>query len=72
MAEVIRKLLDPFYNFLSSEYRIVKQNYQDKKEKGIRTYNKIISYISVLILFYFLKEIIAWLAYKFDKLLKNS
>jgi hypothetical protein len=72
MEEVIRKLLDPFYNFLSSEYQIVKQNYQDKKEKGIRTYNKIISYISVLILFYFLKEIIAWLAYKFDKLLKSS
>jgi len=72
MADVIRKLLDPFYNFLSEEYRVMKQNYQDNKEKGVRTYNKIISYISVLILFYFLKEIIVWLAYKFDKLLKNS
>ena len=72
MKEVIRELLDPFYNFLSSEYLILKQNYQDNKEKSIRTYNKIISYISVLILIYFIKEIIVWLAYKFDKLLKNS
>ena len=72
MKEVIRELLDPFYHFLSEEYLILKQNYQDNKDKGIRTYNKIISYISILILVYFLKEIILGLLHKFDNLLKNN
>jgi len=72
MAEVIRKLLDPLYNFLSSEYLFFKQNYQNNKDKGIRTYNKIISYLSILLLVYFLKEIIFGLLHKFDNLLKNN
>ena len=59
-------------DFLSSEYLILKQKYQDNKEKGIRTYNKIISYISILILVYFFKEIILGLLHKFDNLLKNN
>jgi hypothetical protein len=71
MAEVIRKLLDPFYNFLSDEYLFFKQKYQDNKEKGIRTYDKIISYLSILLLVYLFKEIIFGLLHKFDKLLKG-
>jgi hypothetical protein len=71
MAEVIRKLLDPFYNFLSDEYLFFKQKYQDNKEKGIRTYNKIISYLSILLLVYLFKEIVLGLLHKFDKLLKG-
>jgi hypothetical protein len=72
MKEVILKLLVPFYNFLSEEYIFFKQKYQDNKDKGIRTYNKIISYISILLLVYFLKEIIFGLLHKFDNLLKNN
>ena len=71
MAEVIRKLLDPFYNFLSSEYLTLKQKYQDNKERSQQTYNKFISYLSILLFVYFLKEIILWLTFKFDKLLKG-
>jgi len=71
MEEVIRKLLDPFYNFLSSEYLTLKQNYQDNKDITQRTYDKIISYLSILLFVYFLKEIILWLTFKFDKLLKG-
>jgi len=71
MEEVIRKLLDPFYNFLSSEYLTLKQKYQDNKERSQQTYNKFISYLSILLFVYFLKEIILWLTFKFDKLLKG-
>jgi hypothetical protein len=71
MEEVIRKLLDPFYNFLSSEYLTLKQKYQDNKGRSQQTYNKFISYLSIFLLVYFLKEIIFWLASKFDKLLTN-
>ena len=72
MAEVIRKLLDPFYNFLSEEYSVLKQKYQDNKDISKRTYDKLISYLSILLLVYFLKEIIFGLINKFDNLLKNN
>ena len=71
MAEVIRKLLDPFYNFLSEEYSVLKQKYQDNKDISKRTYDKLISYLSIFLLVYFLKEIIFGLLHKFDKLLKG-
>ena len=71
MAEVIRKLLDPFYNFLSEEYLFFKQKYQDNKDISQRTYDKIISYLSILLLVYLFKEIIFGLLHKFDKLLKG-
>jgi hypothetical protein len=71
MTEVIRKLLDPFYNFLSEEYSVLKQEYQDNKDISKRTYDKLISYLSILLLVYFLKEIVLGLLHKFDKLLKG-
>jgi hypothetical protein len=71
MAEVIRKLLDPFYNFLSEEYSVLKQKYQDNKDISKRTYDKLISYLSIFLLVYFLKEIVLGLLHKFDKLLKG-
>ena len=70
MKEVILKLLVPFYNFLSEEYIFFKQKYQDNKDISKRTYDKIISYLSILLLVYFLKEIIFGLLHKFDNLLK--
>lgn len=71
MKEVILKLLDPFYNFFSEEYLFFKQKYQDNKDISKRTYNKLISYLSIFILVYFFKEIIFGLINKFDKLLKG-
>ena len=71
MAEVLRKLLDPFYNFLSEEYLALKQKYQDNKDISKRTYDKLISYLSILLLVYLFKEIIFGLINKFDKLLKG-
>lgn len=70
MKEVIRKLLDSFYDFLTKEYIFFKQKYQDNKDISQRTYNKIISYLSILLLVYFLKGIIFGLLHKFDNLLK--
>ena len=71
MKEVILKLLVLFYNFLSEEYIFFKQKYQDNKDISKRTYDKLISYLSIFLLVYFLKEIVLGLLHKFDKLLKG-
>ena len=58
MTEIIRILLDPFYNFLSTEYLLLKQIYQEKKNETLTIYNKIIYYMTIFIFIYFLKIIL--------------